>query len=281
MLPPSAYVAKAAVTRARSVLSSFRPGDAVAPGLRILFYHRVSSERDPLAVSPRNFRDQMACLADSEFTVLDLTAALELLQAGTLPPHSLALTFDDGYRDVLDHAVPVLDRHGFTATDFIVTGAVDGTTRFSWYRHQPPLLSWRDITALDGTSPLRFEAHSVSHPNLVHCDDRELANEVGTCRSALEQRLGRAVSIFCYPGGVFGERERLAVERAGYAAAVSCEPGCNDRDADPLLLLRTQVEAHDSLTDFRARLRGAHDTPLPARAALRRLRLGASRVPVP
>ena len=77
------------------------------------------------------------------------------------------MSFDDGYRDVAENALPVLEELGFTATVFIVTGAVDGTVTFGWYERQPELLSWAEIEHLDATSALSFEAHSETHANLL------------------------------------------------------------------------------------------------------------------
>ena len=103
-----------------------RPDDA---GLRILFYHRVSDDDDPLAVSPRRFREQMELLAAGGYEVVDLTAAVDLLELGLSPPRVVALNFDDGYRDVAENALPVLERLGFRATVFLPTGVIDGTAR--------------------------------------------------------------------------------------------------------------------------------------------------------
>ena len=82
------------------------------------------------------------------------------------------------------------------------------------------------------------------------------------------------MDAFCYPAGLFGARERALVDEAGFRTAVSCEPGVNTRATDPLALHRIQVDARDSLLDFRAKLLGGHDAPLPVRAAWRRRRYG-------
>src|SRR4051794_36123063 len=118
-------------------------------GLRILFYHRVSDDDDLLAVSPRRFRQQMELLAAKGYDVLGLAAAADLLNAGVVPRRSVVLNFDDGYRDVAENALPILEQLGFPATVFLPTGVIDGMTTFSWYREQPPLLAWDDIRELD------------------------------------------------------------------------------------------------------------------------------------
>jgi peptidoglycan/xylan/chitin deacetylase (PgdA/CDA1 family) len=269
-LPPSL---KAAVTHARSFGWLVRcRGRLDRSGLRILFYHRVSDDHDPLAVTPRRFREQMELLAKEGFEVLDLAGAVDVLERGVSSPNVIALNFDDGFRDVAENALPVLERLGFRATVFLPTGVIDGAARFAWYERQPPMLSWDEIAELDRPGTLRFEAHTVSHPNLLLLDDEESRREIAQSKRDLEARLGRPVEAFCYPAGLFGERERRFVEEAGFRVAVSCEPGVNLPGDDVLTLRRRQIDPRDRRLDFRAKVGGGHDTPLPLRGLYRRLR---------
>ena len=267
--------AKAAATRARSawwlVRTRGRPDEA---GLRILFYHRISDDHDPLAVSIRRFREQMELLATGGYEVVDLAAAVELLERGLSPRRVVALNFDDGYLDVAENALPVLERLDFRATVFLPTGVIDGTASFPWYEHQPPMLGWEDVVELDRAGTLRFEPHTVTHPNLLLLDDAAALREIAQSRRDLESRLGRSAEFFCYPAGLFGERERRFVSGAGFRAAVSCEPGVNLPGGDLLTLRRRQIDRADARLDFRAKVGGGHDTPLPLRGLYRRLRYG-------
>lgn len=273
--PSLPYPVKSAVTLVRSAVWRARTqGRPDVSGLRILLYHRVSDDDDPLAVAPRRFREQMACLAAEGYRVVDLIEALDLLGAGVAPPRTIALTFDDGFADVGDEALPVLQRHGFRATVFVTTGVTDGRVAFPWYERQPKVLGWDEIVALDRQGTLRFEAHTVTHPSLLAVDDGTAAAEIRDSRHELQGRLGRTVSAFAYPAGLYSERERHLVSQAGYAAAVSCEPGVNRPDSDRFALRRRQIDSRDRLLDFRAKVGGGHDTPLPLRGAYRRLRYG-------
>jgi peptidoglycan/xylan/chitin deacetylase (PgdA/CDA1 family)/predicted ATP-grasp superfamily ATP-dependent carboligase len=264
--------AKTVLVRTRSTRWSLARKDGEPQGLRILFYHRVSDERDDLAVTPRRFREQMDYLLREGYSVLDVHAAFEQLETGQLPPRTVAVNFDDGYQDVVEHALPVLAERGFRATVFVVSAAVDGTATFSWYRRQPQLIGWDDIVALDREGTLRFEAHSVSHPNLAILPVDEAAAEIRDSKLALEARLGRKVRVFCYPGGIFTAREEALVADAGFEVAVSCDPGLNLSGGDRFALFRQSVEPGDNLLDFRAKLSGGHDTPLPLQRLYRRLR---------
>src|SRR5215475_9144248 len=214
---------KAGLTHARSLWWLARTrGRLDSSGLRILFYHRVSDEDDPLAVSPQDFRQQMGMLAAEGFQVVGLAEAVEALEAERLAPRTVALNFDDGFRDVGENALPILELLGFRATVFVPTGVIDGTSTFPWYSDQPPVMNWEEIVELDRAGTLRFEAHSVTHPNLLLLGDEESRREITRSKTDLEAHLGRRVEAFCYPAGLFGERELRFVADAGFRVAVSC-----------------------------------------------------------
>jgi peptidoglycan/xylan/chitin deacetylase (PgdA/CDA1 family) len=272
--PSLPYPVKSAITRLRSAAWLARHRADAGEGLRILFYHRVSTDADELAVHPQRFREQMHFLASADYRVVDVLEVAELLDGGDVPPRTVGLNFDDAYLDVAKHALPVLEELGFRATVFVATGVTDGRASFSWYRQQPPLLGWNDITSLERGGILEFEAHSVTHPNLLTTDDRRAAAEIEGSKRELEDRLGRSVTAFSYPAGLFGEREERLVAAAGYRIAVSCEPGVNRPSTDRFALRRRQIDARDRLIDFRAKVAGGHDTPLPLRGVYRRLRYG-------
>ncbi|HEY7707607.1 MAG TPA: polysaccharide deacetylase family protein [Gaiellaceae bacterium] len=269
------YALKALGTRARSTAWAMRTkGEPDRSGLRILFYHRISDDRDELAVSPRDFRRQMDHLASQSYRVVDVVEAAALLDAGDPPPRTIGLSFDDGYLDVAEQALPLLAERGFRATVFVAPAVIDGWANFAWYDRQPPLLAWDEIVDLDREGTLHFEAHSLTHPNLLHLRDEAARKEISGSKAALEARLARPVLAFSYPSGLYGLRERGLVAAAGYRVAVSCEPGINSRGTDRLSLRRVQVDRRDGLLDFRAKLGGGHDTPPPLRSLYRRRRYG-------
>ena len=269
------YVLKAFATRARSTAWAARTdGQDEGDGLRILFYHRVSDDRDELAVSPRDFRRQMDYLATESYRVVDVVEAAKLLDQGVSCSRTVGLSFDDGFVDVAEQAQPLLAERGFRATVFVAPAVVDGWATFGWYRSQPPVLGWDEIVDLDREGTLRFEAHSLTHPNLLSLRDAAAWEEINGSKLTLEEHLEREVLAFSYPSGLFGVRERGLVAAAGFHVAVSCEPGCNSRGTDRLALRRRQIDRRDGLLDFRAKLGGGHDTPLPLRGVYRRRRYG-------
>ncbi len=275
--PTVLYAGKAAYTHARSLWWRARTGGrADTAGLRILAYHRISPDRDELAVEPGRFREQMEQLAAAGYRVVGAAEAAEALgsaQAGS----TIGLTFDDGYQDVVDNGLPVLAELGFRATIFLPTGAIDGTHPFSWYERPPPLLDWATITELDRAPTFDFGAHTITHANLLALGDAAAAREIAGGKQILEARLGHPVTAFCYPAGLSGERERDLVRASGFAVAVGAEPGPNRVDADRLALRRVGVGPRDRLLDFRAKVGGGHDSQPPLRSVYRALRFGSPR----
>jgi peptidoglycan/xylan/chitin deacetylase (PgdA/CDA1 family) len=275
--PSPFYAAKAVLTRGRSTVWYLGKGGRTGPaGIRILFYHRVSPERDELAVSPERFAGQMQYLAEQGYAAVDVLTATNMLRGSGPERKTVALSFDDGYLDIAEHGLPVLAGHGFRATVFVAPAVIDGKASFEWYERQPPLLDWDAIRVLDREGILSFEAHSLTHPNLLRLGDEEAREEIEGSKTALEAQLERPVEAFSYPAGLFGERERRYVIEAGFRAAVSCEPGVNDAATDRFALRRRQIDRRDALVDFKAKVGGGHDSPLPLRRLYRRSRFGAT-----
>lgn len=96
--------------------------------LSILIFHRVHAQPDPLFPDePDAVRfDRLLSWVGSVFTVVPLDHAVAALGSGTLPPRALAITFDDGYADNYEVALPLLKKHGMTATFFVAAGFLDG-----------------------------------------------------------------------------------------------------------------------------------------------------------
>jgi peptidoglycan/xylan/chitin deacetylase (PgdA/CDA1 family) len=265
---PAARLAKAAIVRGQALAGAIRGGSA-RPGLRILCYHRISAERDALAVTPDAFHRQMDALEASGQQVVDLYE----IDGLTLAPDeaAIALTFDDGYRDVLQHGLPVLRRHGFPSTVFVVPGAIAGTCGFSWYPEgaTPPLAKWAELREQEQTGLVHFEPHTLTHPWLTTLSLEEARREIADSKHVVEDELGRPARIFCYPFGYHSLREVELVRESGYRAAVTCEYGANTAPFAHNELRRTIVARSDPLWLFRARLAGATDAPPPGRRTRR------------
>ncbi|MEO9121261.1 MAG: glycosyltransferase, partial [Solirubrobacteraceae bacterium] len=143
--PPSYYRAVDLYARARTVCSGRTGQAAEQQGVRILGYHRVADDGDVMAVRRDDFRRQMEAVLASGARVVRLDAVAELLKSPLDCLH-VCVTFDDGYRDTLDHAAPILGELGIPATVFLPTAVLDGRMTYSWYRGvAPPALDWEGV----------------------------------------------------------------------------------------------------------------------------------------
>src|SRR5258708_2103728 len=237
------YVAMRAYQQARFLRARMaRPSHW--SGVRILAYHSISDRRHPLCVTPAAFAKQMELVAASSVTPVRLDDALDLLLRAEEGRY-VCVTFDDGYRDNLEAAVPVLGALGIPATIFVATAIIDGTVPFAWFDEPPPALTWEEVRAMDVEGLIDFQAHTRTHPWLPLLDDARAREEIVGSKRDLEERLGREVTSFCYPAGRYGSRDVRLVREAGYRAAVTTHPGVNDTAVDPARLRRTLVFGDD------------------------------------
>ena len=227
-------------------------------GLRVLCYHRTSPARDVLSVHPDLFRRQLEYALGSGARPVRLADAL---RDGVTerPGRSFCVTFDDGYEDTLTAALPILRDLSIPATVYVPTAIIGGTARLTWYRDSPPMLDWDGVAELRADGTFDVGAHSRTHPALPRLDDASSRAEIDGSREDLAERLGEAPTSFCYPAGLYGERERALVIQAGYASAVTVRTGVNGPGCDPFALARTIPYGEESLDTFAARFDGKLD----------------------
>jgi peptidoglycan/xylan/chitin deacetylase (PgdA/CDA1 family) len=219
-------------------------------------YHAIGASGEDAArfVLPVSaFAAQMRLLAALRFRVVRLDEAVRALGAGeNLPRRAVALTFDDGTDDLRLAALPVLERHDFPATAFVVTQAM-GTT-VGWTEHVGiagrDTLTWDDALTL---SPLiTLQPHTRTHASLRGLADDALLVELAGSRRDVEEKTGRAADVFAYPYGHYDSRVVAAVAEAGYAAACTVKPGVNDSQTPRYELRRYEVPGDTSLRAFAA-----------------------------
>lgn len=234
------------------------------PPVSILMYHQVGTFPAPRAhralyCHVGRFAAQMAYLRRFGYTVISLAQAVDGLFGGApLPRRPVVLTFDDGYRNFRDHAWPILRRHGFPATLFMVAGKVAG--RADWLsdnQEAAPLLDAAELRALHAEG-LDIGSHTLSHPRLSRLPAAEVEREVGESKRRLEALLGAPVPHFCYPSGDYDAAVRETVRAAGYRAALTCIRGAANHAANPFEIPRKAISYGDNLVGFFWKLHMKH-----------------------
>ncbi|GGZ17815.1 polysaccharide deacetylase family protein [Streptomyces poonensis] len=190
-------------------------------------YHSVGDcSDDPyrITVSPRRLDRQLGWLRRRGLrgvSMADLLAARSRGEGRGL----VGLTFDDGYADFVDHALPVLRRHGCGATLFVLPGRLDGVNAWDPIGPRKQLLGKRGIRVAAATEGIEIGSHGLTHVDLTKADDRTLRAEVAGSRAVLSELVGAPVQGFCYPYGTVDQRAVRTVRDAGYAYACAVDLG--------------------------------------------------------
>ena len=209
----------------------------------ILMYQavaKVSKDPNHLCVTPGRFADHMAWLDRRGLRGVGVGALLGAVrrgQAGRL----VGITFDDGYRSVLTDALPVLHRHGFSATAFVLSAPAVRTN--TWDEGTPwPLLSEAEVREL-AAAGLEIGSHGATHVRLPGLSFDRLEAELAGSRASLTEMAGVEVRGFAYPFGAMDQAVRSATSAAGYA--YGCAVSTPLRALSPMALPRAYVGEAD------------------------------------
>jgi len=263
----------------------------------ILCYHNVVAATEPgasdtlgLHMPVPTFERQMRWLA-TNYDVLPLAEFVDRFSRGASLRGAAAVTFDDAYAGVFDHAWPLLHALNLPATVFVIAEAPARDDGFWWDEpgvlrayspaqhrrwltadcgdggtivktlaaargsRQPPAWSrpatWQAITEA-ARSGLQLGVHSATHRSLPTLNDRDLPREVVESRDVISRHTGVTPEFFAYPYGLWDERVRQAVRSAGYRAAFILEDGHHGAAADRWTLPRVNVPARIEDAAFRA-----------------------------
>ena len=194
-------------------------------------YHSVEPyETDPylVTVHPRRFDEQLRWLHRRGLRGVSMAELLAAREPGTV-----GLTFDDGYTNFLTNVLPTLARYGFTATVFVIAGALGGYNAWDEPGPRKALMTAADVR-LAADAGMEIGSHSLHHVRLPEVSDAQLRDEVVASREQLTALIERPVAGFCYPYGAVGGREVQAVRDAGYEYACAVgSSALNSRHALP------------------------------------------------
>ncbi len=227
---------------------------------RVLMYHSIGTTPGPvqnpgLYVSPRMFRFQMWYLRIAGFRVVPLRDIMAFVAGDHRDENLVSLTFDDGYRNFLENAYPVLRAHGYPSTIFIISNLVGKEN--TWVHRSPRfrerLLEWDDIRHLSRNG-VDFGSHTRTHPSLVDLAPLDLDDEVKESKRLIEERVQSSVDFFCYPYGEYDEKVLAAVRKAGYLGAVTTKRGYVYRGGSPFEIHRVPIKLTTGYLSFMKRL---------------------------
>lgn len=213
-------------------------------------YHGIEGERrdwgaSPYAVTRREFMSHVRVVEEMGWATPTIG---ELSQNGTPPSASLALTFDDGYRDNL-FAFEALASRNMRATWYVVSGSVGGRARWLAQDQHPEMMSKGELREL-AAAGMQIGAHSVSHARLVSLPPAELRREIADSRVQLQDLVGIEIDSLAYPYGAYNEAVVEEAARCGIKTGCTTEPGFFRFSEDKLRIKRITMYRGDGPKEF-------------------------------
>jgi peptidoglycan/xylan/chitin deacetylase (PgdA/CDA1 family) len=242
--------------------------------LPILMYHYVRTPPSiisdslgyKLSVSPAVFTAQMDWLALHGYNPVDFNDVRAYFAGKEpLPAKPVVITLDDGYADLYTTAFPILAAHGFKAVAYIVSGFVG----------RSPYVTAPQVVQMD-QSGIEIASHTVDHADLSRSSMGSVMRELSDSKRSLESLVGHPVLDFAYPSGKFNAQTVAAVQRAGYATAVTTMFSVDHSVADRYLWTRVRVGGGESLAEFVSSL----GSPMPT-TTITTLDIETAEVPPP
>jgi peptidoglycan/xylan/chitin deacetylase (PgdA/CDA1 family) len=215
-------------------------------------YHYVDASPPPvgpyadgLTVRTPDFGSEMALLESGGYHTVTFNQVWQAMAGqAALPSKPVLLTFDDGGLDNFTVAFPILKRHGFVATFFVITNAVG---------HNPQSMTWDQLREMKAAG-MTIGSHTKGHPDLRTVSPDRLWDELAGSRAAIEAELGAAPDVLSYPSGKFSAKIAKLASTAGYRMAVTTRWGKTIRPASMLELPRMRVPARLSVAAFQLEL---------------------------
>lgn len=217
---------------------------------KCLAYHSIcSNTEDALSVRVEDFQRQLESLKQSD---LELTRLGEIFSNPSAK--QIALTFDDGIRDYLTNAYPLLERHQIPSVVFLIWDRIGSVQPITHGKYS--YLTRGEIQDLAKSGLVEFGSHTLSHRLMHSLNASEVETELRESKDKLEQLLGQTVRYFCYPAGRHHQQVLEATLRAGYQGI--CLTPRRDQlnwlDPDGRVLLRSGIYRQDSLARFRIKI---------------------------
>ena len=235
---------------------------------RILMYHMIrepikGKKFNSLRVSPVMFEKQIAYLAQNGWQSFTMSEAMKLKDK--LPPKSVVVTFDDGYRDNLINALPILQKYNFKATVYLVvdrhhrdwSGQRKAKNAGAGLKDEPKL-SDDEVRALIDSGLIEIGGHTMTHANLSRLTQEQKEYEIAQSKKEIEKKFGIECESFAYPFGIYDDMDKEIVQKSGYKSAVTTKVGIADiKSCDAFEIPRITVSGKDNFMAFKLKLKSA------------------------
>ena len=184
----------------------------------VLLYHSISNDNSPMSLNINFFENQMNYLKNNGFQTVDFNEINPNLKS----KKQIIITFDDGYKDILNNALPILKKYNFKATSFFVTNLIGQNN--SWDVKKKSYIKKEIMNPSDIlqwiSSGMHIGSHSHNHVDLTKISEEKLLYELEFSKKFLEDKFDNKNNIFCYPYGKVNENVHYHTKKF-YSKAVT------------------------------------------------------------
>jgi peptidoglycan/xylan/chitin deacetylase (PgdA/CDA1 family) len=219
-------------------------GRAARSSCVVVYYHSVDAT-------------QRARFAKQLDQLLSYAKPIAATEATTLQPGTrhVAVTFDDGFKNFYECALPELVKRGIPATMFVIADVIGKTFGPEGYAQE--VMSLEQIRALP-ESLVTIGSHTLTHPLLPSIDLDQATREIALSRAKLEEQLHRRIVLFSFPYGGFDQQLVEICHEAGYQRIFSTLPYLAFKEPREYVTGRVRVDPTDWPLEFRLKLAGAY-----------------------
>lgn len=224
-------------------------------------YHHIApkgklDDLQPFVVYPDIFARQLDTIIATGFTVASLKAIFDEIEThGSLSGRRAVITFDDCGTNLLEYALPELQRRGLTATFFVPAGKLGQSNDWDIFlcKSKVSLMSKSDIHELIRKG-FEIGSHGLNHISLKTCPKDVVEKELRESRKCLEDQFGVSVDFFSYPFGELPDEYASICRDAGYRGACSIFSTAKSTLKDPYAMRRVLVHTQDTQFSFRLKM---------------------------
>jgi peptidoglycan/xylan/chitin deacetylase (PgdA/CDA1 family) len=230
-------------------VDTYMPNGVVTPSasskvrIPVLNYHSVTMDPgNVVVISPAKLEAQMKYLHDHGYTPISLSTFIKLIENDSglaAPQNPVLLTFDDGYVDNVEEAMPILAKYNFPATLFMSPGMVEDAGYLNWEQVRQLQQAGWDI-----------QPHGMIHPHLPKLSAEQQAYEITEARKLIEEKLGTQADVFCYPYGEYNQTTLKILKDYGFRYAFTIDQGYTTNQQSPYLLKRLFIHGEEGLKAF-------------------------------
>ena len=221
----------------------------------ILSYHSISEDPSPISLKTKIFEKQINFLKKLGYVSINFN------EIDPNKRNQIIITFDDGYKDILINALPVLKSHNFKATCFFVTNHIGKNNQWDEKKEKfsnKHIMNNNDIKKWFD-SGMSVESHSHNHFDLTKLPNIDIVKELEISKKYFKDKFGIETNVFCYPFGKVNKNVYDLTKKIYKYAVTTNRSRYNINKHNPLLIPRVDMGKNMSLTKLFLKLKTIYE----------------------